>query len=206
MFNELQILLSDTLATFRPKFEKGIGEYELICILKKPPYSVFDKDVLNDSLTMFQAHFILFHCLYRLREKWHDQKIGELDIRVTCVSLHPISESTIDIKTQDPLADYYLEWSNLGGTDKNEVEALLHSFWQKMGGNELNTSISTSELERVCTVMKISSLQSLTLLELKQRYRRLQRKNHPDRGGRIEASQSILQAYSLLRKYISGCD
>ena len=207
MFNEQQTLLSDTLATFRLKFEIGISEYELICILKSPPYLVFDKDVLNNSLMMFQTHFVLFHCLYQLRERWRVQKIGELDIGLTCISLRPILESTMKLQTEDPLADYYLDWSNLGSTDRNEVEALLNSFWQKMGNNNsLNTNISTPELKQACMVMNIESLQSTTLLELKQQYRKLQRKNHPDKGGRIEVSQSILQAYSQLRKYINGCD
>ena len=50
MFNELQTLLSDILVNFQPEFEIGISEYELICILKSPPYSVFDKDALNNPL------------------------------------------------------------------------------------------------------------------------------------------------------------
>ena len=205
-FNELHTLLNDTLATFRPAFELGISEYELICILKSPPYSVFDEDALCDSLMMFQTHFVLFHCLYQLRNQWREQKIGELVIGLTRITLNPILESAINIQTENPLANYYLDWSNLGCSDKNEVEALLDSFWQKMAGAELNANMSSSELERVCIVMKIESLEGITLLELKQQYRKLQHKNHPDKGGKIEISQSILQAYSQLRKYISVYD
>jgi DnaJ-class molecular chaperone len=51
--------------------------------------------------------------------------------------------------------------------------------------------------------MEIESLADITLLELKQQYRKLQHKNHPDKGGSIRASQSVLQAYSQLHKYIS---
>jgi hypothetical protein len=72
-----------------------------------------------------------------------------------------------------------------------------------MAGAELNANMSSSELERVCIVMKIKSLEGITLLEIKQQYRKLQHENHPDKGGKIEVSQSILQAYSQLRKYIS---
>jgi hypothetical protein len=202
-FNELHTLLNDALATFRPAFELGISEYELICILKSPPYSVFDEDALRDSLMMFQTHFVLFHCLYQLRNRWREQRIGELVIGLTRITLNPILESAINIQTEDPLANYYLDWSNLGCSDKNEVETLLDSFWKKMAGAELNANMSSSELERVCIVMKIESLEGITLLELKQQYRKLQHENHPDKGGKIEVSQSILQAYSQLRKYIS---
>lgn len=203
VFNELQTLLKDTLATFRPAFELGISEYELICTLKSPPYSVFDEDVLRDSLMMFQTHFVLFHCLYQLRDRWREQEIGELVIGLTRITLDPILESFINIQTEDSLADYYLDWSNLGCSDKNEIEALLDSFWQKMAGTKLNANMSSSELKRICIVMGIESLEDITLLELKQQYRKLQHKNHPDKGGSIEASQSVLQAYSQLRRYIS---
>jgi hypothetical protein len=203
VFNELQTLLDDTLATFRPAFELGISEYELICTLKSPPYSIFDEDALCDSLMMFQTHFVLFHCLYQLRNRWREQKIGELVIGLTTITLNPILESSINIETEDSLANYYLDWSNLGCSNKNDIEALLDSFWQKMAGAELNANMSLSELKRVCIVMEIESLADITLLELKQQYRKLQHKNHPDKGGSIIASQSVLQAYSQLHKYIS---
>jgi hypothetical protein len=203
VFNELQTLLDDTLATFRPAFELGISEYELICTLKSPPYSIFDEDALCDSLMMFQTHFVLFHCLYQLRNRWREQKIGELAIGLTTITLNPILESFTNIETEDSFANYYLDWSNLGCSNKNYIEALLDSFWQKMAGSELNANMSLSELKRVCIVMEIESLEDTTLLELKQQYRKLQHKNYPDKGGSIKVSQSVLQAYSQLRKYIS---
>jgi hypothetical protein len=203
VFNELQTLLDDTLATFRPAFELGISEYELICTLKSPPYSIFDEDALCDSLMMFQTHFVLFHCLYQLRNRWREQKIGELAIGLTTITLNPILESFTNIETEDSLANYYLDWSNLGCSNKNYIEALLDSFWQKMAGSELNANMSLSELKRVCIVMEIESLEDITLLELKQQYRKLQHKNYPDKVGSIKVSQSVLQAYSQLRKYIS---
>jgi hypothetical protein len=203
VFNELQTLLDDTLTTFHPAFELGISEYELICTLKSPPYSIFDEDALCDSLMMFQTHFVLFHCLYQLRNRWREQKIGELAIGLTTITLNPILESFTNIETEDSLANYYLDWSNLGCSNKNYIEALLDSFWQKMAGSELNANMSLSELKRVCIVMEIESLEDITLLELKQQYRKLQHKNYPDKGGSIKVSQSVLQAYSQLRKYIS---
>jgi hypothetical protein len=203
VFNELQTLLNDTLATFRPAFELGISEYELICTLKSPPYSIFDENALCDSLMMFQTHFVLFHCLYQLRNRWREQKIGELVIGLTTITLNPILESSTNIETEDSLANYYLDWSNLGCSNKNDIETLLDSFWQKMAGAELNANMSLSELKRICIVMEIESLEDITLLELKQQYRKLQHKNHPDKGGSIKVSQSVLQAYTQLHKYIS---
>lgn len=203
-FNELQRLLIDALVTFRSQFEEGISEYDLIKALKSPPYLVFDEHALGDALMMFQTHFVLFHCLYQLRNKWREQKIGQLDIGLTHITLLPILESAANIQTEDPLANYYLDWSNLSSTNENDVEALLDSFWQKMAGADLHASISGAELNRACITMKIDSLKDMNLSELKQQYRKLQHENHPDKGGRIDVSQSILQAYTQLRRYITA--
>jgi hypothetical protein len=202
--NEQQTLLQDALVTFRLEFEKGISEYDLINALKSPPYSVFDEDALGDSLIMFQTHFVLFHCLYQLKNEWREQKIGQLDIGLTRITLLPILESAANIQTEDSLANYYLDWSNLSATNEYDVETLLGSFWQKMAGADLHTSISGAELNRACITMKIDSLKDMNLSELKQQYRKLQHENHPDKGGRIDVSQSILQAYTQLRRYITA--
>lgn len=202
--NELQTLLNDALVTFRPQFEEGISEYDLINALKSPPYLVFDEDALRDSLMMFQTHFVLFHCLYQLKNEWRVQKIGQLDIGLTRITLHPFLESAANIQTEDSLANYYLDWSNLSATNENDVEALLNRFWQKMAGADIHTNISGSELKQACITMKIDPLENMNLSELKQQYRKLQHENHPDKGGRIEISQSVLQAYTQLRGYIIG--
>jgi hypothetical protein len=202
--NEQQILLHDALVTFRPEFERGIREYDLINALKSPPYLVFDENALGDALTMFQTHFVLFNCLYLLKNKWREKKIGQLDIGLTRITLLPILESEANIQTEDPLANYYLDWSNLSSTNEYDVETLLDSFWQKMAGANLLASISGTELNRACITMEIDSLKHMNLPELKQQYRKLQHENHPDKGGRIDVSQSILQAYTQLRRYITA--
>jgi hypothetical protein len=204
-FNELQRLLIDALVTFRPQFEEGISEYDLIKALKSPPYLVFDEHALGDALMMFQTHFVLFHCLYQLKNQWREQKIGQLDIGLTRITLLPILESAANIQTEDPLANYYLDWSNLSATNENDVEALLDSFWQKMVGYDHHAKLSGSALERACITMEIDALKDINLSELKQQYRKLQHENHPDKGGRNEVSQSILQAYTKLRKHITAC-
>jgi hypothetical protein len=200
--NEQQTLLHDALVTFRAEFERGISEYDLINALKSPPYLVFDEHSLGDSLVMFQTHFVLFHCLYLLKNEWREQKIGQLDIGLTRITLLPILESAANIQAEDSLANYYLDWSNLSSTNEYDVETLLDSFWQKMAGADLHTSISGAELNQACITMKIDSLKDMNLPELKQQYRKLQHENHPDKGGRIDVSQSILQAYTQLRRYI----
>ena len=203
--NELQRLLINALVTLRPKFEEGISEYDLINTLKSPPYLVFDEDALRDSLMLFQTHFVLFHCLYQLKDRWQKQKIGQLDIGITRITLHPSLESAANIQTEDPLASYYLNWRNLSSTNEHDVECLLDSFWQKMAGYDHHAKISETVLKQACITMEIEGLKDINLSELKQQYRKLQHENHPDKGGEIKVSQLILQAYTQLRRHIIAC-
>jgi hypothetical protein len=202
--DELQFLLQEILNAFQSQFTAGISEFELITALKQPPYSLFDEDALRDPLTLFQTHFVLFHSLYHLRNEWREQKVGELDIRATQIKLDSILSFDADLQVADPLADYYLDWTNLSATDPAEVNDLLNSFWQKIAGVDVNHYFSQEALNEAMLILQITSIKGLSLVQLKQQYRKLQHANHPDKGGSVEGSQQVLQAYTTLYKYVSN--
>ncbi|GAC30757.1 DNA-J related domain-containing protein [Brumicola pallidula] len=202
--DELQFLLQEILNTFQSQFTAGISEFELITLLKQPPYSLFDEDALRDPLTLFQTHFVLFHSLYHLRNEWREQKVGELDIRATQIKLAPILSFDAGLQASDPLADYYLDWTNLSATDQAGVNDLLNSFWQKMAGVDGNHYFSQEAVNEAILTLQITSIECLSLAQLKQQYRKLQHAKHPDKGGSVEDSQQVLQAYTTLYKYMSN--
>jgi len=200
---ELQALLKEVLSTFQTRFVEGISEFEIITQLQKPPYSLFDEDALREPLMLFQTHFVLFHTLYHLRAEWREQGVGELDIGPTRITLNSTFSPGAALQTNDPLADYYLDWKNLSKTDEAGVEDLLNSFWQKMSGSDIDHSLTEDAVKKAQAVLEIETIDALSLAGLKQRYRKLQHENHPDKGGSVEDSQSILQAYTTLHKYLS---
>lgn len=201
---ELQRLLQDILSTFQSRFVEGISEFEIITLLKKPPYSLFDDDALRDSLLLFQTHFVLFHSLYHLRKQWREKKIGELEIGATIIKLHPAVSFEAALEVNDPLGDYYLDWQNLSQTDQAGVDQLLNSFWQKMAGQDTGQQLSSEGVEEAMLVLQIDSIEGVSLIQLKQQYRKLQHANHPDKGGSVETSQNVLQAYTALYKHIAS--
>jgi hypothetical protein len=201
---DIQVLLQDILSTFQSRFVKGISEFEIITLLKKPPYSLFNEDALRDSLMLFQTHFILFHSLYHLRKEWREQRVGELDITATQIKLLPNFNFEAALQTADPLADYYLDWQNMSNTDQAGVDELLGSFWQKMAGLDVNQALSEDALNDALFTMQLDTTDGLTLAKLKQHYRKLQHANHPDKGGSVERSQLVLQAYTALYKHLSS--
>jgi hypothetical protein len=202
--DELQVLLQEVLNTFRSQFIEGITEFEIITLLKQPPYSLFDEDALRDPLTLFQTHFVLFHSLYYLRNKWRRQKTGELEIGLTQIKLLPVLSFDAGLQAVDPLGDYYLDWKNLSATDQAGAEELLNDFWQKMAGVDVNHHFSQETINEATFILKIDSIDAVSLLQLKQQYRKLQHAIHPDKGGSVEGSQQVLQAYTTLYRYLSN--
>jgi len=202
--DELQVLLQDILGTFKTQFIEGISEFEIISLLKKPPYTLFDDNALRDPLMLFQTHFVLFHSLYHLRNEWRAQNVGELSIGATLIKLQPTLSFDAALQATDPLADYYLDWSNFNATDEAGVEELLNRFWQTMAGGEMQHHVSQEALNEARLCLQIDSLEGVSLIQLKQQYRKLQHLNHPDKGGTVEESQRVLQAYTTLHKYLSS--
>ncbi|GAB6034006.1 DNA-J related domain-containing protein [Galenea microaerophila] len=186
-----------------------LKEYDLLKTLSQAGYAQFDLG--QDELTLFQAHFMLFHLLYRLQNRWAEQGKGQLhihvlDIHFDCfktgenVSKSPVLLSTdADLSAFDPLKAYYLDFSAYYQTQSDEVKSLLEDFWR--------TFMHRPSLRRQ---KGMAYQQALTLFALepdfdqqtlKQRFRQLRQQTHPDKGGSAAAFQQVLEAYEVLQTY-----
>ncbi|MDB2330426.1 molecular chaperone DnaJ [Alteromonas sp.] len=203
-------LLIDTLATLRPVFERGINEYSLINTLKAPPFALFKDAELSDPLILFNTHFLLFHCLYKLREQWRLQGIGELDIHATNIVLRAIDTNVQpqhsethakNIGAIDALAEYYLNLHNMTSTSLEDVETLIDDFWQRMAGNPVK--VSTEDIKHACELLDIDTATTLTLVAIKKHYKKKLQFVHPDKGGSTLDTQEVIAAYKLLLRHIN---
>ena len=210
MNTSLVTLLEDSLLLLKPTLTLGISEFDLIALLKRPPYSLFDEDALRDPLMLFQTHFLVFHALYKLQIKWRESGEGRLDIHTTKILLRgdiqpqnipPQNKDATQAQTHlaglDPLASYYLNLDNLNGTSEADVAALLDDFWRQMAGQKLGVP-NTKDRDKACDVLKLDKQDILTLNSLKAHYRKALLKVHPDRGGNVEEAQQVIQAYRVL--------
>ena len=166
-----------------------VSEYELLTWLQAPEQAIFATEALKDSLTMFRSHFVLMHCLYRLRAQWQASKEALLEISALRIQRLPWQTSTTGaVDVPDPLAAYYLDLTQLA-TDRESVEALLTSFWKRM--------LSADTL--------LADLQVLELTEgaseddIRLQYRRLAMRHHPDRGGDEATFCQIQTSYQRLK-------
>lgn len=147
---------------------QGITEYDLLNELAEHNVSLFTDDYFKSTLGLFQRHFLLFHCLYLLRNKLRTELRGDLEIHCLCVRRAPYIDTQSNYPAlHDPLADYYLDLANLKSTGESDVLRLLNSFWQRFAGED--------QREAALAVMQLTSPASYD--DIRQQYRRLDRKS-----------------------------
>ncbi|ALP53074.1 hypothetical protein Tel_07845 [Candidatus Tenderia electrophaga] len=167
----------------------GIREYDLMEALERRCVGGFGAAAFADHLSMFQSHFLLFHCLYVLRDRLHEQGNAGLDIHCLCIRLQAFKPSDGGLPQQhDPLRDYYLDLNNLAHTDAATVERLMSSFWRRI--------IATDDRRQALQRLGLSD--PVEYGEIKSRYRRLVMEHHPDRGGDHGQLQLINDAMRTL--------
>jgi len=173
---------------------KKVTEYELMRWLQAPDQAIFRRDALSDPLMLFRSHFILMHCLYRLRDQWQRDGIAGLEISALAIYRTPFAADTESTRlTQyDGVAEYYLDLRQLD-TSRADVEAMLRSFWEKM--------LLPDNQQQDLQLLELS--EPVSAQQIRTQYRRLVMKHHPDRGGdqthfcRIQAAfQRLKTRYS----------
>lgn len=174
-------------------------EHELIEVLQQPPYELFEADALRQPLSLFQTHFLIFHCLYRIRCDWLASAQANLTINTLRIEKLPWQAGESGLQQRDPLADYYLDLTELTGTDEAGVEALLNDFWDTMSGARVQQN--TMAFEAACELMDVSP--PLCQQTLKRQYRRLIHRHHPDKGGSLKKMQDLKKAYTTLVQTVS---
>lgn len=191
MVDVLELLLTEN--------PKGYSEHQLLTLLQQAPHDFFAADALRDPLVLFQSHFLLFHCLYLLRGKWHNNQSSDLEISALSIKIQPLpliqAHKKKSLLTADPLAQYYLDWSHFAATSSDDVEVLLNSFWKKM--------CSPFQQEDISRALKIMELENpVSIAQLKVQYRRLAQNHHPDKGGDSDHFKKICQAFHHLKQQL----
>lgn len=182
---------------------EGIAEYELMQFLSAEGWSEFKPSL--DELALFRAHFLLFHLLYRLQDRWQVEGRGRLSIHTTCIQLQKSaldvdadrdSENSAGLSKSDPLKAYYLDYNEFLSTQKEEVIGLLEDFWLRLAGHKpvsLKTNTKAEALQILGMVQEDVTPQSV-----KHRFRTLSQQHHPDKGGDAHEFRQICEARDIL--------
>lgn len=180
----------------------GVAEHALLKQLSQAGYAVFTPSL--EPLELFQAHFLLFHILYRLADKW--QQAGHGRLVIDCLNIHFQSEPDVnsnepnqtDLARDDSLKRYYLDYQHYRDTQTQDVVDLLDQFWKQLSG--ISTA-SPSEIEQAKQVLELEIHAEISLDQLNRQYRKLCFIHHPDRGGDTQTFQKINQAAQVLKRF-----
>jgi hypothetical protein len=199
--------LIDVLDVLLEENSEGFSEHQLLTLLQQQPHAFFAADALRDPLLLFQSHFLLFHCLYLLRNRWQKKHHAQLDISVFNIQkirldidktptppAKPLAEDKNSLFNADPMAHYYLDWSHFSTTSSEDVDELLNRFWKKVWVPQ-----QEDDIQQALIIMELET--PVPLPQLKQQYRRLAQRFHPDKGGNSEHFKKICQAFHQLRQY-----
>lgn len=171
---------------------EGLSEYQLLLRLSRRQGSA--ERLPSDTLELFRTHFLLFHTLYRLRDQLHAEHLALLQISPLRIRLLPYQAGENALSESDPLREYYLDLDHLRDTGAEDVQKLLEAFWIRLqGGEEKQSALAVLELD--------THTGELDLSIIRQRYRQLVSRHHPDRGGSTQQLQSINHAMETLQRY-----
>jgi DnaJ-domain-containing protein 1 len=168
----------------------GLSEYELFGELSTNGLAIFSKDAFANEHTLFIRHFVLFHTLYRLRDELLHKQQYLLEISALSIRLLPWQAGEAQLALKDPLRDYYLNIIELEKITPDDVAEMLGRFWVGYHAQEGRE-----------TALKILGLQDpVDMQDIRQQFRELAMRHHPDRGGDVEEFQEINAAMRLLER------
>ncbi|MFQ2321540.1 DNA-J related domain-containing protein [Aeromonas dhakensis] len=179
-------LLAPLLALLR----QASGSYKVHELLAELRRQEFIPPLPGDKQQLFRLNFLIMNALYQLQAELHDEGwwllISTLDIRIE--PLAPRNTASA-LARGEALRSYYLDWQVFWQTDREEVEALLGSFWRAYARDEHRA-------------------EALTLFALpagagpdaiRRRWRELALQHHPDRGGDADTFIRLRWAWEHLK-------
>jgi hypothetical protein len=166
----------------------GISEHELLKQLVGDNGAGIWSGAFRNNHSLFKAHFLLFHILYKLRHRLLEQKLGYLDINPVKIRLLPYRQGEDSLDAYDALMEYYLDFSNLENTSSREVDEMLAGFYIKLSNN--------GKRQHALQVLGLED--PVDDHTIKKQYRRLAMEHHPDRGGDKALLQEINSAVKIL--------
>jgi hypothetical protein len=190
MLQEAIAALEEVVRAELQRQPRGFSEHELITALRASSCPGIPESLVGDPLLLFRTHFLLFHVLYRLRDRLRAEARGELRIGVLRIAVAPYGPGRAGIAHSDPLRDYYLDLSNLEKTTEEDVVRLLDGFWSR----------GRAEGDRAEALAVMDLTEPVDLETIKRRYRQLAMRYHPDRGGDTLRLQEINAAMETLSR------
>jgi hypothetical protein len=178
----------DTVSALLKQHPAGLSEHQLLRLLYDAGYLPFLGASPWQPQALFCAHFLLFHALYRLRERAWQVQQAHLEIRPLNIRWQPYRAGQGGLARPDSLREYYLDLSNLEQTSERDVDELLAAFWVRFRRRD----------QRAGALAELGLSDPVDDATIKRTYRQLAMRHHPDRGGDTVRLQLINAALRVL--------
>ena len=151
----------------------------------------FDNDPM---LALFQKHFIVRHCLYRLAHKLLKRNEYRLDLGLLEIALRPVSHTQTQgaisrASSFHALSDYYLDLDYFFEATPDSVNDLLANFYKRYTASDSK--------EAALATLGLDSQASWPAIQLS--YRQQVAAAHPDKGGDPQHFTRLREAYETLK-------
>ena len=178
--------------------DEFISLYQLMQILEKSGYDLIRcKADESSEVKIFRKNFIVMNALYELNSDLSGSGyrlcISSLKIQLLVDDNGLTAE---DQAAQAALSKYYLDWDNYHGTDKEDVDALLKSFWESYKNYNHHQYGNDKRLDSL-DVLGLES--SASWKDIQQAYRQLIKIYHPDKGGNSLKFIQVRKAFLILK-------
>ncbi len=167
---------------------EGLDEQTFLQRLRAQPDSGWNPERRISGLGLFRRHFLLFHALYRLRDRLRQSGTGDIEIDPMCIRLLAYRSGEPAVGSRDGLRAYYLDLNNLDSTDAADVTRMLKGFDAQVRRRE----------QRAHALATLELTEPFDEASVRRQYRRLAMRHHPDRGGDAERLQAINRAFRTL--------
>ncbi|MGP4842675.1 DNA-J related domain-containing protein [Marinobacter sp. 1Y8] len=194
---ERQILpLSEAIEAILRESPEGLSELQLIRTLQSPPWALLDSVDFSDPAMLYPVHFLVFHCLYRLRDELSVQgeQLTISPLRITLGPSRTVAGRGMP-DAPDALRLFYLDLSqyDLSGLT---VRRMVDDFWKGVR-RPLTGEGDITEAARALGFDAVPDDFSV----IKKAYRKQAMRAHPDRGGCNQDVQVLNQAFACLRQH-----
>jgi DnaJ-domain-containing protein 1 len=173
------------------------NEHQIIKHLQETNISPFNNFALSLSKDLFSAHFLCMHVLHHLKLQYAQETKYTLLIHSVRVERTLIAESeslTINtsqhafLEIKDPLESYYLDPKHYFETQEQDINDMLKSFWKRY--------LAQDQKQAALVILDLPPEADAKMI--KDQYKRLAQKHHPDKGGCAEMFNKVREAKSIL--------
>lgn len=180
--------LTARLARLLAETPGGISEHRLIQRLRREGCPEVPEINRRDLYGLFRTHFRLFHALYALRDQLRRERRAELVPDPMAIRLDAWRPGTDALDHPDELAAFYADLSRLDDMGPDEVARMVTGLRRRRQlAGQRAAALAVLGLEEPAPASRI-----------KQRYRELAMRWHPDRGGDGRRFQELQEAYAIL--------